>query len=150
MIDTIKYAIYGIFAYLSIDLEVFSILMILMLIDSLVGAIKAVRLGEHFRFRTLLWGITMKFIFLIIPLTLALIGKALDYDLRLAVDVVFAILTVAEAYSIFGNIYSAKNRIEVTRLDVVSVLIVTLRRMMRDSLDILFDKMENIGRSRNR
>ncbi len=143
MIERIKILIYGAFAYLGIEIESFSILMFLMVLDSTLGALKAIRLGREFRFKKLLWGIILKLCFLIIPLIIALLGKSLDYDLRHGVSIVISILLVSEAYSILGNIYSVKNKIEVDRVDFVSQLLKTLRATMGRALKALIKKVED-------
>ena len=143
--EQLKLLIYAGFAYLHMNKEAFGILIVLMCIDSLVGAVKSARLGDEFKFRTLLWGISMKLIFLMIPVVLALMGKALGYDFHLAVNIVMAILTVSEGYSILGNIYMAKNRVKLKKVDIVSLMINTLRGMMKKSLDNLLSSLENRG-----
>ena len=107
------------FAYLGVEVEAFVILMTFMSIDSFMGGIKAIRLGDKFSFSKMLWGITLKLCFLVVPLVIALLGKSVGYDFHAGVNVTISILTVAEAYSIIGNIYSAKNRSQVNRVDVV-------------------------------
>lgn len=144
MIGKIKLAIYAIFAYLDIGVEAFLILMAFMCADSAMGAIKAIRLGDTFSFKKMLWGFSLKLCFLIIPLVVALLGKAMGYDFSIAVDIVIKILTVAEAYSIFGNIYSAKNKVEVKKIDVISMLLISLRKMIKNAIDGLFKKLENL------
>lgn len=124
----LKMSFYAVFVWLNIDLEVFTILVIFMSIDSFLGAIKAVRLGYDFSFNRLLWGFLMKLCFLIIPLLVALLGKGVsNQDFSISVDVVMKILIVSEAYSVFGNIYAAKNKIEVKRLDAISLLLKAIR-----------------------
>ena len=141
MLEKIKLLVYGIFTYLNIDTEAFAILMILMCIDSFIGAAKAIRLGYKFRFRTLLIGFSLKLCFLIIPLIVALLGKSLGYDFHYAVSITLSILSISEMYSVLGNIYAAKNKVEVDKLDVVSELLITLRRIMKKSLDSLLSKL---------
>tara|TARA_R110000744_G_scaffold58161_2_gene121428 strand:+ start:194 stop:550 length:357 start_codon:yes stop_codon:yes gene_type:complete len=115
--------------------------MVLMCIDTLLGAVKAVRLGQKFNFRTMLIGYMMKLCFLIIPLTVALMGKALGYDFHHPVSITLSILSISEMYSILGNIYAAKNKVDIDKLDVVSRLLIALRKMMKRALDVLLDKI---------
>lgn len=143
--EKIKLLLYAIFAYLHIDKETFIILMVLMSADSIVGALKAIRLGEEFKFKKLLWGMTMKLVFLIVPLTLALIGKSLDYDFRLAVNIVISVLTVSEGYSILGNIYSAKNRVEVKKIDAISKIIESIRHVLSTVLENFLNSLRDLG-----
>jgi glucan phosphoethanolaminetransferase (alkaline phosphatase superfamily) len=142
MIEKVKYMIYGVFTYLSLDTEMFAVLITLMVFDSVVGAVKSLRLGEVFSFKIMLWGISMKLIFLMIPITLALMAKNLGYDFTMAVNVVMSILTVSESYSIFGNIYMAKNKVRIDRVDLVSALLITLRRTMKNLAEKLIQKVE--------
>lgn len=143
--DKIKLLLYGIFAYLQLDKEVFMILMLLMCIDTFAGALKAIRLGDEFRFRILLWGMTMKFVFLLIPMIVALVGKSLGYDFRIGINIIMSILTVAEAYSALGNIYAAKNRVEVKKIDAISMVINSLRQMLSQIMRNLLDTLKNLG-----
>tara|TARA_R110002020_G_scaffold392352_1_gene602609 strand:+ start:326 stop:790 length:465 start_codon:yes stop_codon:yes gene_type:complete len=143
MLEKIKLILYGIFSYLSIDIEAFGILMILMCIDSVVGAIKSVRLGKDFKFKIMLWGISMKLIFLMIPVTLALMARGLGYDFTIAVNIVISILTVSESYSILGNIYMAKNKVKIKRMDMISSLLITLRRLMSKLFKGLIGKLDD-------
>lgn len=138
--EKFKYLAYGIFTFLNLDKEVFVILMVLMCIDSVVGAIKSVRLGDSFRFKKMLWGISMKLIFLMIPVTLALMAKNLGYDFTMAISIVMSVLTVSEGYSIMGNIYMAKNKVELKKMDIISALLIALRTAMRRLLTNLVKK----------
>jgi len=144
MIEKLKYFFYIIFAYLNLDHEVFGILMILMLIDSGLGALKAVRVGLKFRFKTLLWGITMKLIFLLIPVVLALTAKSLGYDFTIAIQIVLSLLTVSEVYSIMGNIYMAKNKVIIEKMDVISSMIMTLRKALARLVKGFLHKMGDV------
>ena len=132
--DKIKVIIYAIAAYLGVDVETGAILIGLMSIDSFVGGIRAIRMNEGFTFRKMLWGFISKLSFLIIPLVLALLGNSLGYDFHYVVSVTLSILTVAEVYSIIGNIYSAKNLIKVQKIDAVSLLLVNIRRLLKKLL----------------
>lgn len=147
--EKVKLMIYGIFAYLSLDVEVFCILAALMCLDSVIGAIKSIRLGYDFKFTVLLWGISMKFIFLMIPVTLALMAKSLGYDFTVAVDIVISILTVSEGYSILSNIYMAKNKVKIKRVDMISALLITLRSGIAKSAKGLMEDLEKYNQKKN-
>ena len=138
--------IYACFTWLHVDKEAFAILMTLMCIDSIAGAIKAIRLGEEFRFGILLWGMTMKLIFLLIPLIVALVGQSLNYDFRMGVNIVMSILTVSEGYSALGNIYAAKNKVEVKKIDAISILLTSLRSILSNVLQNSLSTLRNIGK----
>ena len=132
---------YGFFTWLGIEMDVFKILLLLMSIDSVVGAIKAVRLGGKFKFRFLTMGIVLKLCFLVIPLVIALLGKGIGSDFSLGVDFVMKILIVSEGYSILGNIYSAKNKVKIESLDVISMLLNSLRKRLKTLLNKLLSSV---------
>ena len=144
MLSKIKTLLYVIFAYLGIEIEAFAILMTFMCLDSILGAIKALRLGNKFSFKKMLWGYILKLCFLIVPLVIALLGKGLGYDFHSVVNITISILTVAEAYSIIGNIYAAKNKVEVDKLDAVSLLLVYVRKSIKKVLDTLLNKASKL------
>lgn len=143
--EQLKLAVYGFFVWLNISIEVFTILMVLMLLDSILGGVKAVRLGKKFSFKVMLWGISLKLCFLIVPLIIALLGKQMEQDFSIAVDIVIKILSVSEVYSIFGNIYSAKNKVEVKKLDAISLLLKSLRKSLEILVKRLIEKLEQIN-----
>jgi phage-related holin len=144
MLEKVKVVVYLLFAYLGVEVETFVILMTFMSVDSFMGGIKAVRLGDRFSFSKMLWGITLKLCFLVVPLIIALLGKSVGYDFHAGVNVTISILTVAEAYSIIGNIYSAKNRSQVNRVDVVSLMLINLRKVLKKTLEGLLGKISQI------
>ena len=135
------YMLYALFVYLDINAELFSILFGFMMLDSLLGGIKALRMGKRFSFRKLLIGISIKFVFLIVPFLLAFLGKGLGYELSIAVDSVMKILLVSEALSIFGNIYTIKTKENVESVDVVSKLLKAIRSRLKKILDTLLNSL---------
>ena len=142
MLEKIKIIMYLVFAYLGIEIETFTILIFFMCTDSFVGAIKAMRLGEKFSFNKMLWGFVLKLCFLIVPLVIALLGKSLGYDFVSVVSITISILTLAEAYSIIGNIHSAKNRVKVDKVDAISMLLISIRKMIKNVLDSFMGKIK--------
>jgi len=128
--ELIKILIYPLFIYLQIRVEIIMILSVLMVIDSCLGGIKAVRLGQKFEMKVLLWGFILKQILLIIPFTIALIGKGIDYNIVMLVHVTIKIMIVSEGYSILGNIYAIKNKVNVNKLDAISMMIKSLRKIL--------------------
>ena len=142
MLEKIKMLLYLIGAYVGVESETFIILVIFMCIDSVMGAIKAIRLGSVFSFKKMLWGFILKLSFLIVPLVIALLGKSVGYDFHSVVNITISILTVAEAYSIIGNIYAAKNKVEVEKLDAVSLLLIYIRISIKKILDTLLKKIK--------
>ncbi len=142
LLALLKHAFYVVFAYLEIDIEVFIILIGFMSIDSFSGAIASVRLGNKFNFKTLIWGFCLKLCFLIIPLTVALLGKGLGQNYSLGVDIVMKVLILSEFYSFIGNIYTAKNKKKVEKIDVISMLLKSIRILLKKIIQGFLKKIE--------
>ena len=125
--DILRYSIYFIFAYLQIDIEVMSILSLLMFVDTICGTAKSLRLGNSFSFKKLGWGFVSKFLILIIPMVVALMGKPLHKDFTWVVDVSIRILIINEGLSVLANIISVYKSKDVQNVDLVSRLINWIR-----------------------
>ncbi|MCL1666384.1 phage holin family protein [Elizabethkingia ursingii] len=124
-----KYALYGLFAYLNIEAEVITILSVLMIIDTFCGITKSLRLGNKFNISVMAWGFTTKFLILIIPLVVALMGKPLHKDFTWAVDVTIRVLIVNEGLSILANIASVYSQKNIQNVDLISRLIAWIRSL---------------------
>ena len=142
MLEKLKILLYLVGAYIGVEVEAFIILIGFMCIDSILGAIKSMRFGDRFSFNKMLWGFILKLCFLVVPLVLALLGKSLGYDFTMVVNITISILTVSEAYSIIGNIYSAKNKVKVDKIDAISLLLISIRKMIKNILDSLLGKIK--------
>lgn len=119
---------YSIFIYLEIDGDTVKILFWLMVIDTVFGIAKVFSLGQEFNLRKLVLGIISKLSLLVIPLTIALIGKGLSYDFKVFVDVVLKILIVSDGISILTNILSIRTKREVKNVDIITALLITIRK----------------------
>ncbi|AQX87167.1 phage holin family protein [Elizabethkingia bruuniana] len=124
-----KYVLYGVFAYLNIEAEVITILSVLMIIDTFCGITKSLRLGNKFNISIMAWGFATKFLILIIPLVVALMGKPLHKDFTWAVDVTIRVLIVNEGLSILANIASVYSRKNIQNVDLISRLIAWIRSL---------------------
>lgn len=70
-------------------------------------------------------------------------GRQLGYDFHYAVSITLSILSISEMYSILGNIYTAKNKIELDKLDVISEILITLRYVLRRALYNILNRFDN-------
>ena len=140
--DEIKAALYSTALFLNINLEIVQILMILMALDTVFGIIKALRLGDQFNFGILFWGFSTKLLILIIPMVLALVGKGLGYDFTPLVDGVMKVLVLAEGFSIFTSMYVIKTKEKVKNVDVVSMLLSSIRKGFMSTINVLLKKIE--------
>ena len=145
IIEAIKLALYPIFVYLDIPIEAFLILIGFMCLDTFLGALASIRMAERFVFKVLIWGFSLKVATLLLPLTVALLAKSLEYDFKILVVLTIKLLTVSEFYSCIGNMYVAKNKVRVNKIDVVSMLFKSLRTLAKKTIENTLKKIENAG-----
>lgn len=140
----IKTAIYLLFAFLNIDMDIVKILSILMLIDTSLGILKSLYLKElKFTFKKLLWGIVSKSTILLIPMLLALVSLGVGYDFKWIVDIVLKILIVSEAISSITNILSMKEKKNIENTDYVSKILHAIRDFLKKTIEKLIKKVED-------
>jgi len=133
---------YGIFAYLDIPVEIFNILVSFILFDTFFGVLKSLRLKKKVSFKILIWGFCLKISILLIPLVIALLAKGLQLDFLVLITVTIKILILSEFYSCIGNIYAIKNKKELNKFDVISVLLMSFRAMTKNYLQKALIKIE--------
>ncbi len=147
--NQIKTLIYGMFIFLNIDIDLTKILVYLMIIDTVLGALKAIRLrdkDDDFSVSSLFWGVCSKCLYLIVPFTLALISKGLGYiNFIILADIAIKLLIVAEGISIMGNAYTIKTKKKIKNVDFVSMLILTIRKMLIGIFEKINENLKNNG-----
>lgn len=131
-----RYIIYAVFAYLNIERDMVFILSMLMLGDMIFGVLKAMRLSVKVKMSTMMWGFATKLSLLMIPMVVALMGKALGKDFIWTVDFAIKMLIVNEGFSILANILSIKQKKNIENFDFVSLTINMLR-------DFVISKIKN-------
>lgn len=141
----IKSVGYALAVYLHINEEVFTILIICMVIDTLTGILKSIKIRDDFKMKRMLWGIVIKFFYILIPLLVALAGKVLGKDYELAPTLVLRIMAVSELYSIFGNIYTLKTGKIVKDVDIISLVLNTMRSLTLKYVFITLGGLEKMG-----
>ncbi|HAY3545183.1 TPA: phage holin family protein [Elizabethkingia anophelis] len=141
-----KYALYALFAYLNIEAEVITILSVLMIIDTFCGITKSLRLGNKFNISVMAWGFATKFLILIIPLVVALMGKPIHKDFTWAVDITIRVLIVNEGLSILANIASVYSRNNIQNVDLISKLLGWIRNIF---IGIATNLMKNVNIEKN-
>ena len=138
----LKTATYLMFISLNIDIDIVKIIMWLMLFDTIFGIIKAVVLKDEISKGILFFGLITKMLILTIPMVLALVGKGLGYDFTPLVNSVMKILVLAEGFSIISSMYSIKTKERVKDVDIISLLLSSLRKMIMETINILLKKIE--------
>lgn len=142
--DQIKAVIYTAFVFLNIDVDIVKILIALMFLDTCFGIWKAIVLNNKVKFKTLYFGLTTKTLVLLIPMTLALVGKGLKtYDFTPLVDITLKILVVSEGFSIFTSMYVIKIKKEVENVDLISMLLSSIRKGLLKLINFWFGQLEN-------
>ena len=139
----IKAALYTTFIFLNIDLDIVKILILLMIFDTAFGVTKSLVLGDKVSFKILFFGLSTKMLVLLIPMTLALVGKGLNYDFTPMVNVVLKVLVVAEGISIFTSMYSIKTKQKVENIDFISMLLNSIRKGLTKILKMWLGQIEN-------
>ncbi len=130
ILNVVIVAISSFMVYLGVDVEAFTMFSILLCIDYITGLTKARAISESITSNKMKYGIVSKLSLIIIPLVLAISGKAMSYDLSNIVFVSVNILVLSELYSIVGNIYAVRNKKELPEYDVVSII----GKKIRDTL----------------
>lgn len=140
----LKAIIYTSFVFLNIDPDVVQTLIILMVFDSIFGIAKAPYLGNKFSFRILYFGLVSKMLIILIPMTLALVGKGLKtYDFTIMVDLTLKILLVSEGLSIITSMYEIKTRKKAENIDLVTMLLSSIRKGLFSLINMWMKKIEN-------
>ena len=121
--------------FLEIDTKKLSILVVLMCIDMLTGTLKAYRTKENITSRRWIAGFLSKLVVLLVPFTIALMAKGVDFDVNWFIGFSLSIMVIAEAYSILGNIYTFKTGEAVAEIDAVSAIIKVLRNFLENMIE---------------
>ena len=135
----IKLMLYGVCLFLEIDQNIIKILFFLMLIDTFLGVVKNVVLKGTFSLKILLFGFVSKLAIILIPVTLALMGKGMNYNFNVFVTVAIDLLLVSEGISIFSNGLAIKTKKEVENFDAITLVI----KAIRTALINLFKGLSN-------
>jgi hypothetical protein len=130
-----KTAIYLLFVFLNVDLDIVKILSILMMADTALGAIKAVYLKDlRFTFEILLWGLISKATILTIPMVLALVALGLGFDFKWLIVLILRILVISEGISSITNILSIRKKENIENTDYISDILKGLRKFLESYL----------------
>jgi phage-related holin len=138
--EHIKIPLYGLFAFLNVDIDVVNVIMWLMLIDTISGVIKAVAVDKiKFTFEKFYLGIMSKFVLLLIPITLALMALGIGYDFTWAVEATLRLIILSEGISFFTNIVSIREQKVYENRDYLGIIL----HWVRKNLISLFDSTIN-------
>jgi len=128
--NCVKTTMYVLFVFLGIKTMVVEVLFYLMVIDSLLGIAKALRLNEMFSFQVLAWGMVSKISLLIVPITIALMAKGVGFDLSYFVVAILNALVVNEGISCITNIITIKTGKRLENTDYITQLLNSIRKAL--------------------
>ena len=97
-------------AYLGLEIALLPLYASLLIIDYVTGILKASIRGDKFEPKYALHGLFIKLSFLILPLAVAIAGKAMGTDSELLVKLIIKVIIVHELYSILDNVYTMHHR----------------------------------------
>ncbi len=142
--NELKILIYSFFVYIDIDVELLKVLFCLILIDTFLGVVKVFVLEKDFSFKKLILGLVSKIAVLLIPMSLTLMGKGLNYDFKWFVTLVMDLLIVSDGISIFSNVIAIRTKNEVKNFDALTKLLKTVRcsliKLFKRFLDTIDEK----------
>lgn len=131
-----------VFAYLWIDHEVFFLYTFLLFIDFLTGFVKSIILKTTSS-RRALRGFLSKFMLLFMILSIWVFGKINEYDMSYILSGAFFSLSLAELYSIIGNIYQIRTGKKIKEYDAVAKILSYFLSFISKRLDrIIEDKTD--------
>lgn len=117
---------------LGLSIESYTILAILMVIDTIFGVTRVlvVHGGVHIKSYKLTAGITAKLSILLLPLLIAWVGRGANIDLSMIARGTLGVLILSEFYSILGSMYSMRIMKDVPEYDAVSAVIRSVRNII--------------------
>lgn len=108
--------------YLGIDVEAFTMFSVLLVVDYATGLMKARAINESITSNKMKYGVASKLSLIIIPIVLAVGGKAMYIDITNVIFVSVNLLVLSELYSIISNVYAVRTKEELPEYDVVSII----------------------------
>lgn len=111
------------FAYLWLSQVAFMGLCILLIIDTILGYCNAIFLNKNFSSTTAIVWLLKKVAILFIPISIAVFWKIIWQDINKITAWIFALIWIAQLYSIVGHIYFMHTREKVSEYDAMTIVI---------------------------
>lgn len=128
----IKTFIFMIFGYLEMRWEITSLLALLIALDTLTGVMKIIRLNLGFSVKELYWGLSTKFLILLIPHLIAAIGKILGLDWIYMINLIIYVMIANDFTSILTNILCIKTKKLHKNMDLIEMLYSSIKDGIRN------------------
>lgn len=133
-IKSIFYIIIGastaVFDYIDVKSILVGTLTLLMVLDWITGLLKAWKLKIPITSKRSGKGLVEKLILLVIPVAIGITMKAIGFNFGVTVNAIFAMLCVAELYSLIGNCYCIYTGVDEKEFDAVTAVIKFVRSNM--------------------
>ncbi len=123
-------------AFLGLSHENYTILAVLMVIDTVTGLIRSgiVHGTKTITSKNLSIGILSKLSLITIPLVIALAGKGVGLQITWLAKSALSMLILSECYSILGNIQSIRIKQDVHEFDAVNFVLEKVRNILEKTL----------------
>ena len=131
-----------IFAYTQVPQELVILASIMITIDIITGIIREWILGQ-FRSRELMKGLVSKFILMLVPFIMAMVGKGIGIDMTIMVKMVLSTFIVAEAYSSIGNIVQIRKGTDISEQDSITFVLQKAQDVIKNVLDSIMTNKKN-------
>ena len=141
-LNLFKSSLYIIAAYLGVEYVMIVALGSLMMADSFLGIVKALKLRQKISMKILGWGIMAKLSLLVVPLIIATLGQGLSFDFTFFVIVTVNILIVNEGISCITNIIVIKTGKDVKNTDYITMMLTALRNMLKSQMQKLINSID--------
>jgi len=133
-IKTLLFAIHGVISFVvawaEIDIDLITVLTVLIVIDFVTGLGKAHTLKEHITSNKMKYGVVSKASILLIVFSLAVAGKAIDADIHVLLEFLISMLVISELYSIIGNVVCIRSGEEMPEYDAISIIGKRIRNLL--------------------
>lgn len=122
--------------WLGFNAESVTILTVLMIIDIITGVMCAYILegGRSITSRALSIGLLKKVMILLVLFAVALVGKGIGFDMAGLVQGCVSVFIISEAYSVIGNVQSARTGKKKVEFDAVSLTLAKIGDMLKKML----------------
>lgn len=117
---------------LGLSMHSYSSLAVLLIIDVITGAWRSSVLegGQSVTSWKAVNGLVSKFLFLLIPLVVAFMGKGIGLELVSLAQSALGVLILATGYSIIGNIYTIRTGIRVKEFDAIRIILKQIEALL--------------------
>jgi len=118
--------------FIGLSVESYGVLAALIVLDVVTGIwrVAVIEGGDYVTSWKAINGLVSKFLFLLIPVTVAYMGHGMGIDLIALAKTALSLLTLATGYSIIGNIYGIRTGKVVKEFDAVRLILGQIERLL--------------------